>query len=118
MTFGQAIQSGFRNYANFGGRASRSAFWYWILFVVLIHIAVSIVLGDDEVVWLLVSLALVLPNIAVWVRRLHDIDRTGWWFLLFFVPIAFIVPIYWACCRGTQGSNRFGSDPLAIPFDT
>ncbi len=57
----------------------------------------------------LVSLALILPSIAVGVRRLHDTDRAGWWYLLVFVPlIGFIVLIVFWCQQGTQGRNRFG----------
>ena len=58
----------------------------------------------------LVSLALFIPGLSVSIRRLHDIDRTGWWVLLGFTIIGVFVLIYWACLRGTLGPNRFGSD--------
>lgn len=62
----------------------------------------------------LFALALLLPSIAVVIRRLHDIDRTGWWILLGFVPIVgTIVLIVFFVQRGTTGANRFGPDPLA-----
>jgi uncharacterized membrane protein YhaH (DUF805 family) len=61
----------------------------------------------------LVNLALILPSIAVGVRRLHDIDRTGWWLLLLFTIIGIILLIVWYCTKGTTGSNRYGPDPLA-----
>lgn len=114
MDFGQAIQSGFRNYVNFKGRAARSEYWYWTLFAVLTQLIVDGLTGDAlEAVSAVVSLALFLPSLAVSIRRLHDLDRSGWWFLLWFVPIVgWIVMIYWACCRGTAGTNRFGADPL------
>jgi uncharacterized membrane protein YhaH (DUF805 family) len=55
----------------------------------------------------------VIPDIAVYVRRLHDTDRSGWWLLLFFVPlIGAIVLIVWFCTQGTHGYNRFGANPL------
>jgi uncharacterized membrane protein YhaH (DUF805 family) len=54
-----------------------------------------------------------LPGLAVWVRRLHDIDRTGWWLLIVFTVIGIILLVAWACTRGTPGPNRFGPDPLA-----
>lgn len=61
----------------------------------------------------LIMLALLLPGIAVGVRRLHDIDRSGWWLLIIFVPIIGVIAvIYWACLKGTDGANRFGPDPL------
>ena len=62
----------------------------------------------------LASLALLLPNLAVAARRLHDTDRTGWFLLLAFIPlIEIIILTVWWCQRGTAGSNRFGPDPLA-----
>jgi uncharacterized membrane protein YhaH (DUF805 family) len=53
-----------------------------------------------------------LPSLAVLFRRLHDIDRTGWWWLILFTVIGVILIIIWACMRGTTGANRFGPDPL------
>ncbi len=61
----------------------------------------------------LVSLALFLPGLAVSVRRLHDLDRTGWWLLLVFTVIGVILLLVWDCMKGTPGPNRFGPDPLA-----
>lgn len=63
---------------------------------------------------MLYSLALLLPNIAVCMRRLHDIDRTGWWLLMMFLPIiGWIVLLVFYCQPGTAGANRFGEDPKA-----
>ena len=53
-----------------------------------------------------------LPGLAVAVRRLHDIDRTGWWFLIALTIIELIVLLVWACQKGTTGPNRYGPDPL------
>ena len=70
-------------------------------------------MGAFSVLNTIVSLALILPGIAVSVRRLHDIDRTGWWVLLGFIPvIGTLWLIYWACQPGTSGPNRFGPDPM------
>ena len=71
----------------------------------------------------LANLALLLPNLAVGARRLHDTDRSGWFLLLVFIPlIGIIILIVWWCQRGTAGPNRFGPDPLAdraiAPFAT
>ncbi len=119
MNFTQAIASGFQNYVNFSDRSSRSAFWFWVLFACL----VSIVAGTLDYVLFphmdfsplqsLVGLALFLPGLAISVRRLHDLDKSGWWVLLNFIPlIGIIILIVWFCMRGTVGSNRFGPDPL------
>ena len=120
MTFGQAISSGFQNYVNFSGRASRSAYWYWTLFAVLMSIAsklldVTLFPGlDTSPINSLVGLALFLPGLAIAVRRLHDLDRTGWWLLIIFTVIGILVILIWFCMRGTAGPNRFGPDPLAV----
>ena len=118
MNFGEAIKSGFSNYATFTGRAARSEFWYWALFAILVTSAGGIIdqaLIDSEtgLVGPLVSLALLLPGLAMAVRRLHDIDRTGWWVLISLTIIGIILLIVWDCMKGSDGPNRFGPDPLA-----
>jgi uncharacterized membrane protein YhaH (DUF805 family) len=65
-------------------------------------------MGPFSYVTMVVVLALILPTLAVSVRRLHDIDRTGWWVLIGATFIGTLVLIYWACLPGTSGSNRFG----------
>jgi uncharacterized membrane protein YhaH (DUF805 family) len=115
MGFGQAISSGFSNYVNFSDRACRSEYWFWTLFVVIADI---VALGIDaaigiQVVSGLFGLAVLLPGIAVAIRRLHDLDRTGWWLFIWFIPIVgWIILLIWFCTRGTDGPNRFGPDPL------
>jgi uncharacterized membrane protein YhaH (DUF805 family) len=117
MNFVQAIQSGFRNYVTFSGRAQRSAYWWWTLFTVVLQVGAD--LAISETLGSILAVVLLLPSIAVGMRRLHDLDRSGWWILLWFVPIVgWIVLIYWACCKGTEGPNRFGPDPLAMAPDT
>jgi uncharacterized membrane protein YhaH (DUF805 family) len=121
MGFKDAISSGFRNYIGFSGRAARSEYWYWALFILLLQIVAWLIdmtlFGFNTTgvnpIGVLVSLATLLPGIALSVRRLHDIDRLGWWVLLGLIPVVgWIVLIYWACLRGTVGKNRFGPDPL------
>jgi uncharacterized membrane protein YhaH (DUF805 family) len=114
MGFGEAISSVLGKYVGFSGRAPRSEYWYWILFyviVLVVAIVIDKILGFP-IVQAIVSLGLLLPSLAVAIRRLHDLDRSGWWMLLCFVPIANIVLIVWFCMRGTMGPNRFGPDPL------
>ena len=116
MGFTQAISAGFSNYVNFSGRACRSEYWYWILFIVIAEIVTSIidaVLGI-QLVTSIFGLVTLLPSIAVAIRRLHDLDRTGWWILLSLIPlIGWIVLLIWYVTKGTDGPNRFGPDPLA-----
>ena len=78
MSFVDSIKSGFRNYVTFKGRASRSEFWWWTLFAVLVQ---SVTAALDDTVNSIASLALLLPGIAVNVRRLHDTNRRGTWLL-------------------------------------
>jgi uncharacterized membrane protein YhaH (DUF805 family) len=117
MNFFEAIESNLRNYANFSGLATRSEFWYWTLPVVIINVALDIVderlnpgteFGALSWVTMIVFLVLVMPTLAVSIRRLHDIDRSGWWFLLWFTLVGGFVLIYWAWQPGTAGSNSFG----------
>jgi uncharacterized membrane protein YhaH (DUF805 family) len=122
MTVGEAITGCFSKYATFEGRASRSEYWYFVLFAVICSITARIIdLASGTAFWLLgfgylslaCSLLTILPNISAVVRRLHDIDRSGWWVWLSAVPLVGIVLIVWLCRKGTNGDNRFGSDPLA-----
>jgi uncharacterized membrane protein YhaH (DUF805 family) len=115
MGFGQAISSGFSNYVNFSGRAIRSEYWYWILFIIIADIVAGIIdyaIGI-QVVTSLFGLATLLPNLAVAIRRLHDLDRTGWWIFIGLIPlVGWIILLIWYCTKGTDGPNRFGPDPL------
>ena len=116
MNFSEAIKSGFGKYATFSGRAARSEYWYWTLFTVIANMAAGIldsILGSLGLIGLIVSLALLLPGIAVSARRLHDLDRTAWWLLIALTGIGLILLLIWDCIKGTTGPNRFGSDPLA-----
>jgi uncharacterized membrane protein YhaH (DUF805 family) len=126
MNIQNAVKSGFSNYANFRGRAQRSEFWYWVLFFWL-SVAVAEIL--DAVLFPgvsgsnnsgaglfllplnLVGYVLLIPSISVFVRRLHDIDRKGWWWLITFIPFGGLVMLVWLCSKGSQGVNRFGVDP-------
>jgi uncharacterized membrane protein YhaH (DUF805 family) len=102
VSFVAAVQSGFRNYATFRGRATRSEYWWWALFSLLIQAGLS---GFSDSLGTLASLALLLPSIAVAIRRMHDTDHRGWWIL---VPI---VNLVFSLTKSDQGENRFGPPP-------
>ena len=116
MGFGQAISAGFSKYINFRDRASRSEYWFWILFYTIGAIATGVIdlaLGV-QVTSGVFGLVMIIPNISVAVRRLHDRDYSGWWYLLVFIPlIGWIILLIWYVTKGTDGPNRFGPDPLA-----
>ena len=120
MTFKESITTCFSKYATFSGRAARSEYWFWALFTWLVAVAFTVVdmmlFGTMEFQPLssLFSLAVLVPSIAVGVRRLHDIDRSGWWLLIMLIPlIGLIVLLIWFVKKGTDGPNRFGDDPLS-----
>jgi uncharacterized membrane protein YhaH (DUF805 family) len=119
VDFPAAIKSGFRQYASARGRASRSEYWYWTLFSTLVAVAGAVIDGaifgvdsDRQLFSALFSLALILPDTAVAIRRLHDLDRKWPWLLIFVTGIGTIVLLVWFCRKGTTGPNRFGPDPL------
>jgi len=84
MTFTDSIKTCFNKYANFDGTASRSEYWWFMLFLFLASAACNVI---SETVGVLFSLATIVPSIAVTCRRLHDTDRSGWWQLMWIVPI-------------------------------
>lgn len=113
--FGAAVALCFHKYAVFHGRARRPEYWWWFLFQVLVSIVASILdhalftTGVFSVFSALTTLILFLPTLAVVVRRLHDIDRPGWWILIWVIPIGgMIFFVIMTCTRGTDGPNRFG----------
>ena len=108
MTFGESIKTCFSKYAEFDGRAGRSEFWWWALFVILASAAIGIV---SEVASGVFSLAILLPYLAVGTRRLHDTDRSGWHQLIGLIPvIGWIILIVW-CAQEGKEPNRYGSSP-------
>jgi len=117
MGFRQAIAACFSKYADFHGRAARPEYWWFALFNALASILASIVDKDVigyPVLQVIVGLALIIPAVAVGVRRLHDTDRSGWWLLIVFVPlIGGVALLVWFCFRGAAGDNRFGPAPQA-----
>ena len=119
VNFGQAIVLFFINYFEFGGRSSAGAYWYFALrsFLLVILFALLDLTFDLVDKYLnfsnLFSLVTLLPGISLSVRRLHDINRSGWWLLLSITLIGLIPLIYWACQRGDRVENDYGSDKEA-----
>ena len=106
-----------KKYAVFAGRARRKEFWMFFLVYVVIVVVLSIVewmIGLPGILSGIYSLALLIPSIAVTVRRLHDTGRTGWWWWIGFVPvIGIIVLLVFMALEGEPGQNRYGPDPKA-----
>ena len=120
MGFGQAIAAGFTDYINFQARSTRSAYWYFVLFLVIggfITGIADVLLFQPQYVGPIngiFSVATIIPSLSVSVRRLHDIGRTGWWLLLALIPIiGWIVLIVWACQPTDPQTNAYGPPPTA-----
>jgi uncharacterized membrane protein YhaH (DUF805 family) len=111
----------FENYANFNGRARRSEYWYYILANLIILIIAAVIdnvtgLNFEPlpygVIYLLYALATILPGIAVAIRRLHDVGKSGWFLLILFFPlIGSIWLLVLFATEGERGTNQYGSDP-------
>jgi uncharacterized membrane protein YhaH (DUF805 family) len=98
-----------KKYATFSGRARRKEYWYFYLFNLIIAIVLGLMSGPHRTGLPLAGLynfAVVVPHIAVGVRRLHDSEHSGWWIL---VPFANLILL---CRKGTIGSNKYGADPI------
>lgn len=128
MGFGAAVASFWKNYATFTGRARRSEFWFISLFLLLTNLATAaidfVLLGNDVerfianggggIVGLVWILATIVPALAVQVRRLHDINKSGWWMLIGFLPLAgFIVLLVFSVQDSDVAENKYGPSPKA-----
>ena len=105
-----------RQYADFNGRASRTEFWMFVLFNIIFSIAAYIIdyaLGTVYVFSGIYGLAMLIPGLAVSVRRLHDVNKSGWMILINLIPfIGFIWYLVLMIMEGTQGENQYGANPV------
>lgn len=106
MTFTDSIQTCFSKYVNFNGTASRSEFWWWVLFCFLASVVLGIVNNKVSAIF---SLATFLPSIAVTARRLHDTDRSGWWQLIGLIPLVGWIVLIVFCVQDTNGASRYAA---------
>lgn len=128
MNFTDAVKYCFQNYVTFSGRARRSQYWFFVLFNLIGSIVFGVIDGalftsvdhatgvvtNAGVLGTIFSLVIFLPALSVAVRRLHDLEKSGWWVLINFIPlVGWVIFIVWAATKGTVGDNRFGADPLA-----
>ncbi|HIA49051.1 MAG TPA: DUF805 domain-containing protein [Acidobacteria bacterium] len=123
FTFFEAVGSGFSKCLVFSGRALRSEYWYFYLFSVLGGISIGFVEGaygvgpdDPQLLGNLFVLGVSFPMFALNVRRLHDVDRSGWWILIAFTVVGLIPLWYWMCKEGDPDGNRYGP-PVYRPED-
>ena len=119
MNFAEAIKSGFDNYINFNGRASRSENNYFFLFVIIISFFAEILdpaddyTGTGGTLSMISGLMFLLPNISMTIRRLHDLNKSGWNYLWALTIIGIFPVIYWMYFKvGDNYSNAYGDNPL------
>jgi uncharacterized membrane protein YhaH (DUF805 family) len=130
MNFFQSIQTCFKKYFDFSGRASRSEYWYFILFYWLTDYLFQYVTfklaggmegfsaffffdSTENPAYLICTLLIAIPAISVSWRRLHDVNRSAWWVLIMFTGVGILFPLlYWNCKKGDENENRFGDNPL------
>ena len=125
MNFFDAVKICFVKYTNFSGRASRSEFWLFVLFTFVVSLMLGFLdpliagvpfMDYDEVfapLSTIFTIAIIIPSIAVNVRRLHDVNRSGWWLLIELTVIGILLILFWCCNKGDEGENRFGPKSIA-----
>ena len=131
MNFTDAVKAYFLKWNDFRSRSSRSEYWWATLFVTLASFPVGFIIGFVigflfaiagfseptieiivGIVMLPVQIFLIIASTCLVIRRLHDVDKSGWWYLIIFTIIGLIPLLIWYCSKGTDGDNRFGKDPL------
>jgi uncharacterized membrane protein YhaH (DUF805 family) len=114
VSFADAVRDAFSKYARFTGRSSRSAYWWFYLFNILVLVAalaIDYALGTGGIIYALAAIALLLPNLAVAVRRLHDAGHSGWWLLIGLLPIIGAIVLLVFTLQGSEPPNQWGSGP-------
>ena len=120
MHFIESTKNYFRKWNDFSTRISRSEFWWGSLGAIITSTIVGFAVGflsvltsfPSELVLLPLQLFLLIATIALLVRRLHDINKSGWWLLIFLTIVGIFVFFYWACSKGDTDENVFGPNPL------
>jgi uncharacterized membrane protein YhaH (DUF805 family) len=133
MILVQSVIAALKNYVNFSGRTSRGGYWWYILGYVIVVVILAIVdksvfgggqttmdtsdgmnvsynAGPLAAIWIIGN---IIPLISAAIRRLHDTDRSGWFYLLVLIPLVNFYLLYVLATKGTAGENRFGADPVA-----
>lgn len=108
VSFIDAVKLAFSHYADFKGRARRSEYWWFTLFKVIVSGLVSSIIPDLAWIW---TLAVLIPGLSICVRRLHDIGKSGWYYLIALIPlVGGIIMIVWFC-QDSAPANQWGPNP-------
>ena len=124
MNFFESIKSCFIRYTDFSGRSMRSEYWNFAVFIIVLTIVADYldakIAGVSYLDYygfgtlsIILTIVTIVPSIAVSIRRLHDINKSGWWLLLALTVIGIIPLIYWVCKKSDEKENRFGKNPLS-----
>ena len=121
MNFQTSIKTCFNKYADFSGRALRSEFWWFVLFSLLggiVTVIIDVMILGYSVesygpINLIFTVALILPGIAVTARRLHDVNRSGWWQLIELTIVGILLILVWNVTEGEKKKNKYGP-PIKI----
>ncbi len=124
MNFIESIKSCFIRYTDFSGRSMRSEYWNFAVFIIVLSFVADFL--DVKIagvpyldyygfgtLTIILTIVTIVPSIAVSIRRLHDINKSGWWLLLALTVIGMIPLMYWAYLKGDEKENRFGKNPLS-----
>jgi uncharacterized membrane protein YhaH (DUF805 family) len=116
MDIQQSVKTVLANYAKFEGRSGRAEYWWWVLAYMIAYVviyAVGSAVGMGQLLVAVLGLGLLVPNVAVSIRRFHDIGKSGWWCLIFLIPIVNIVAWIYFFIKVSEGPNQYGEGPQA-----
>lgn len=114
MGMAEAVSSVLSKYATFSGRARRSEYWWFYLAYIVVDIVAAVVdaMLHTSLLQIVVLVALLLPTLAVGVRRLHDVGKSGWWLLIGLIPLVGVIVLIVFFCQDSQpGTNQYGPSP-------
>ena len=108
--FIEAIKLAFVHYADFKGRSRRSEYWWFTLFNSIVGFVIGLALPEQAWIWTLIVL---IPSLAICVRRLHDVGKSGWFYLWILLPLIGYIIILIQFCKDSTGDNQWGPNPKA-----
>jgi uncharacterized membrane protein YhaH (DUF805 family) len=113
VSFIESIRTCFSKYVTWQGRAGRAEYWWWALFAFVVYVVGIIVdvAAKSPIPLIILVLVLLLPSLAVFVRRLHDTGRSGWWYWIGLVPLVGGIILLVFACTASSGPNQYGNGP-------
>ena len=111
MNFIESIQTCYKKFFDFSGRASKSEYWWFQLYNAIIYVLTFVFQGDLALLFSILVIANIIPTYAAAVRRIHDSDKSGWMVLIALIPLIGLYVIVLLLQDGSKGKNRFGPKP-------